>query len=330
MTKTFLESATAVERYAELAIRNKGNKAAFAQAWQEELEDNDVITEDLNETDILPTKIIGAIETAVKDSVVFKHFKPMFNVESGTIWIEDAENPDGAWGHTPLADKKVQDANLKPRVFMPMAIYKLQRLDHMTYLKGGALVAWVLEELPAYVLERLEQAILVGGVKNEDGSDFTAVTPILGDGLAYKSTLTEAAPTRDELFQQLLDVTSSVAGNNADKVIFMTPKAYATLVAGGDAFAVAIMMGQIDFGAGAFETTDILKRGVSATSGATGALPFMVVNPKYYQIGFAGKGLETLTDFEITKNAQVIESRAYVAGTMNKLNGAGYASFTNA
>ena len=71
----FLESKTAVGLYAKLAFEAKGNAGLFNQSWHEILEENGVtITQDVNEDDIIPKKIIGAIETAVLQDVVFAQF----------------------------------------------------------------------------------------------------------------------------------------------------------------------------------------------------------------------------------------------------------------
>ena len=189
MAIEFLETSKAVELYAKLAVETKGNTQAFKRKWKETVEDFGGITQDVNEDDILPKKIIGSIEDTLRSDKVFSQFSPVFNIEPGSLVIDPEENADGAWGHKLNAEKKVQTLALQSRDIFPKAIYKLQRLDHMTYLKGGALVAYVLEELPKYVLQRISQAILVGGVKNEDGTAFNAIRPIIGDELAIKTEL---------------------------------------------------------------------------------------------------------------------------------------------
>ena len=62
MAIEFLNTSKAVELYAKLAVETKGNTQAFNRKWKETVEDYGGITQDVNEDDILPKKIIGSIE----------------------------------------------------------------------------------------------------------------------------------------------------------------------------------------------------------------------------------------------------------------------------
>lgn len=303
----FLNSKTAVGLYAKLAFESKGNGLVFNEAWHDTLEANGVtVTQDVNEDDIIPKKIIGAIETAVLQDKVFAQFKPIFNAEAGSIVIEATENADGAWGHKLNSDKKMQNSVLETRDLFPKAIYKLQRLDHMTFLKGGALVEWVLTELPKYVLQRISQAILVGGVKNEDGTDFNAIRPIIGDSLTDVVDL--PANFTGEQFKEAL-ITSLATVEDDNPTIFVSPNAWAKLALSGDAWSVAMFTGVLDLGGTLIRTSRLPDDA-----------PFLIIDPEAYLLLFSGSGIETLSDFAIMQNSQIIESRAYVAGTLRAPN----------
>lgn len=314
---SYLESNKAVEDFATLAFKAKGSGKKFKDAWLENLDYKGVITQDVNEDDIVPLKIIGSIETAVKDDKVFNKFKPVFNIDAGSLVIEKTENDVGALGHTSLANKTVQHTVLEERAILPKAIYKLQQLDHMTFLKGGALVQWVLAELPKYVLQRISQAILRGGVKNEDGSDYKAIFPINGDELAYSSQLPNAydgAALKEQLIQDIAKVDS------ASPVVFISPEAWAKLALSGDAWSVAMFTGNLDLGG------ELVRTPILSASGTLAEIPYIVVDTSSYLIGFSGSGIETLSDFEIRTNSEIIESRAYVAGSLMAPNRAVYTS----
>lgn len=301
----YLQSLKAARDYAALALKFGGNTDKFNAAWTQNLEDN-AVEMSVNENDVLPTKIIADIQTAIDADPVFSKFSITFNVEAGSIWIEP-ENEVGALGHKKLANKTEQHTTLEQRVLIPEAIYKLQKLDHMTYLKGGALVQWVLKELPLYVIRRISQAILIGGVTNEDGSAFTAIKPIVGDTLTQTHEL-PATRSGNALAQAILSDMSKVRGTN--RVIFIASGAYPELVDAGDAFAVAFLTGQISLGAeGGIVQTDLLDAKTN---------PYVIVDVNSYLLGFAGSGIETLTDFIIMQNAQAIESRAYVMGSLTR------------
>lgn len=304
----YLDSSKAARDYTALAMKFGGNVGKFNVAWKQALTDNapDVVEQAVNENDVLPTKIITDIQTAIDKDPVFSKFKITFGVEAGSIWIEP-ENEVGAKGHKKLANKTEQQTTLEQRVLIPEAIYKLQRLDHMTYLKGGALVRWVMQELPLYVIHRIAQAILVGGVTNEDNSAFTAIKPIVGDTLALTRTLPKVREG-NTLAKAIIEDVAKVRGTN--RVIFIASNAYSELVEAGDAFAVAFLTGAISLGAeGGIVPTDLLD---AATN------PYVIVDVDSYLLGFSGQGVETLTDFQIMQNAQAIESRAYVMGSLTR------------
>lgn len=309
----FLSTSKAVELYAKLAIETQGNVQEFGRKWKDIVSERSeqAITQDVNEDDILPKKIIGAIEDTLRTDRVFSQFSPVFNIEPGSLIIDPNENADGAWGHTINAEKKVQTLALQSRDIFPKAIYKLQRLDHMTYLKGGALVSYVLEELPKYVLQRISQAILVGGVKNEDGTSFTAIRPIIGDTLAIKTELANGYDGQ-ALKERLIEDIASLDADNP--TVFISPAAWAKLALTGDAWSVAMFTGNLDLGGKLVRTTRLPEKN-----------PIVIVDTDSYLIGFSGSGIETLSSFVINTNSQVIESRAYVAGSLKAPNKAIYA-----
>lgn len=310
----FLDTNTAVQKYAELAVQAKGDKRRMMNQWKDLLSDHGVtITEDINEDDILPKKIIGSIQDAIRSNSVFSQFHPVYNIEPGELVMEKQENAVGALGHKTNAAKTLQQTELVSRNIFPKAIYKLQRLDHMTFLKGGALVQWVLSELPRYVVNRVAQAILVGGVKNEGGTKFDAVYPIIGDELAVATQL-KAGYTGDDLKTALLTDVASVDSDNV--TVFLSPKAWAELALAGDAWSVGMLTGNgLNLG-GKLVKTFFLDD----------THPYVVVDTNSYLIGFAGSGVETLSDFAITTNSEYIESRAYVAGSLMKAGIARYAT----
>lgn len=310
----FLDTNTAVQKYAELAVQAKGDKRRMMNQWKDLLSDHGVtITEDINEDDILPKKIIGSIQDAIRSNSVFSQFHPVYNIEPGELVMEKQENSVGALGHKTNAAKTLQQTQLVSRNIFPKAIYKLQRLDHMTFLKGGALVQWVLSELPRYVVNRVAQAILVGGVQNEDGTKFDAVYPIIGDELAVETQL-KATYTGADLKTALLTDVASVDSDNV--TVFLSPKAWAELALAGDAWSVGMLTGNgLNLG-GKLVKTFFLDD----------THPYVVVDTNSYLIGFAGSGVETLSDFAITTNSEYIESRAYVAGSLMKAGIARYAT----
>lgn len=308
----FLNTSKAVEMYATLAAKYNGDVAKFSNQWKDILEQHgEVITEDVNEEDILPKKIVDKIHDAIQDNKVFAEFHPIFNAEVGEVPIEQTDNTSTQSGHKRNANKLEQQVNLTSRMIFPKAIYKLMKLDHMTYLKGGALVEWVLSELPRRVVNLVARAILKGGITNEDGTPFTAVKPIIGDELATKTTLASGYTAADLQKAVLTDVAKL---NGEAPTIFMSPSAWATLALAGDAWSVAMLSDALNLG-GKIVRTPLLDD----------TNPYVVVDTRGYVLAFAGSGVETLADFIITSNSEAIESRAYVAGALATPQAAAYA-----
>lgn len=86
----FLSTSKAVELYAKLAIETQGNVQEFGRKWKDIVSERSeqAITQDVNEDDILPKKIIGAIEDTLKTDRVFSQFSPVFNIEPGSLIID--------------------------------------------------------------------------------------------------------------------------------------------------------------------------------------------------------------------------------------------------
>ena len=94
MTETFIESNNAVELYARLSFETKGHGETFKESWREVLETNGVVlTQDVNEDDILPKKIIGAIEDAVLADKVFRDFNTNHFAPPTGLPLEPARIP---------------------------------------------------------------------------------------------------------------------------------------------------------------------------------------------------------------------------------------------
>ena len=86
------------------------------------------------------------------------------------------------------SEKKSQDAKINPRLIVAQSLFKYVSLpadfvDNAGGLSGSAVVDWVNRELPAKVIRAAEEALLVGGVTNDDtdNSPYTAISSIVDD-----------------------------------------------------------------------------------------------------------------------------------------------------
>lgn len=266
-------------------------------------EDNGIVTQQA--PDDLPTsKLAADIITTMENQPVVNEFNPSLNVEPGEIGIDTTD--DKANGHKANADKTITPEAVETRLFFPKALYKLTRLDHKTYLTQQTIVKYAVNRASAKVADGLAQAILVGGLKNEDGTDYDAIRPIVGD------TLATAVEVEDDPVQIAAAMTRDfIDAPGENKVIFMASDVYKQLTA---AALTNIALLQV------LSDTSIYK--IVPTKVLNGHAAYVVLDTANYELGFAGRGIETITDFVITQNSQYLEARLYAAGTLALKGGA--------
>lgn len=284
-----------------------GNRTKMFKQALEGLTDNGMVIKQAADTSIdeLPGhKLAADVITSMENQPVLDQFSPILDVDPGELAIDKG----GALinGHTANADKVEDEVKAETRDFFPKALYNLTKIDHMTFLTQTRVVKFAVDRASAKVADALAQAILVGGLKNEDGSDFTAVKPILGDSLATEKTVANAP------LQIGAAIAADVADlNAANPVVFIASDVYKSLWANAlDNVAMLQILGK----------DSPFK--IIATPILNGKAAFMVVDPSAYTLGFQSKGIESLSDFAITKNSEYLESRVYAAGTLNRANAA--------
>lgn len=111
-----------------------------------------------------------------------------------------------------VAQKESQTATIKARTIYPQSIYKYVTLpadlvENNGGTTGSGIVDWVTRELPAKVIRAMEEALIVGGVKNDDSGStpYTAVHSITDDVTASGSAYGEVyTPAAGETFLQSL------------------------------------------------------------------------------------------------------------------------------
>lgn len=184
----YLKSDKAVAAWGRALLDSKGDPKAWRDNFRKQAKRDGV---DFGENvSLAPEALIKAVaEQMSNQDSIFAHVnKTGLAYEMVAIPTEE----DGAVGHKNGQKKTEENIEGVTRVFTPADIYKLMKLDHsMVKLNGGiassAIVKYVLRELPRKLIATIDQAILVGGIKNEDGTAFTAITSILSDVTASNS-----------------------------------------------------------------------------------------------------------------------------------------------
>lgn len=208
-TADYLKTDAAIASWG-LALAKAGKeKTDFNKVFRDFAQKRDGITLGEN-VSLVPEAVVNAIAEQLQDpeSIIGHVLNTGLNFEVGAVPTDE----DKTYGHIRGNTKKEVSLTGKTRVITPADLYRLIKLDHaMVKINGGlgssAIVKYVLNVLPRKLREAIDQAILVGGIKNDDegGTDFTAIKSILAD---VKDTDTTYA-----------GVYTPVAGDNARATI---------------------------------------------------------------------------------------------------------------
>lgn len=160
----YLDTPQALEDFADVLVAQAGaGAAAVREAWMNKLEANGVQMAVTGADKLFPAPVVEAVESA------FKAGGPIWNLVDktgldayNTAWDT---NTDGALGHQAGKDKKEATIAIENRVLEGQYIYKYLTLDKETIRKNkstGALLRYVLQELPKRIIASIERAIVIG------------------------------------------------------------------------------------------------------------------------------------------------------------------------
>ncbi len=197
----YLKSDAAVAAWGYALEKSGKNKSDFKRNFAAIAQKRDGI--DLGENvSLVPAAVINAISTQFEDpESIIGHV-----LNTGLNFEVIATETDGGktYGHDTSKTKKETLPKTATRVITPADLYRLIKLDHaMVKINGGlgssAIVKYVLNVLPRKLREAIDQAILVGGIKNDDDetTDFSAITSILTDAKAKNTFATEYEITEE-------------------------------------------------------------------------------------------------------------------------------------
>lgn len=197
----YLKSNTSLEDFANIMAAHAGGKPEDVRsAWGEHLKTTMGIT---NPETLLPQPIITAIEDAFKEggeifNLVNKTGLDVFSVAWDTVTGEDSR----AKGHTRGDDKGEEVITLDKRTLRPQFIYKyltLNKEDVRENRSTGALLRYVLSELPQRIVREIERAIFIGDGRASD-SDYkiNSFVSIKADAAANNTFASRYVPVAGE------------------------------------------------------------------------------------------------------------------------------------
>lgn len=194
----YLKSKVSMEDFAETLRDNAGKSAEEVKtAWKEILIKNGLTDPDYF---VLPEPLITAIEDAVKASGIYNVLNHTGLDVYKTVWDDADEDDDTsrAGGHNKGDTKDEQVLDFDKRVIRAKYIYKYLVLDKETIREQkstGALIRFVLNELPVRIIREIERAVVIGdGRSGGNKRHITSFLTIKADVVADNKFATGYAP----------------------------------------------------------------------------------------------------------------------------------------
>ncbi len=202
--ENYIKSTQAVEDFANVLAAHPGdaNEESVARvraAWKDIAIKNG-LAPDSADYFVLPAPLVTKIEDAVKASGIYNALNHTGLDVARVDWDDtDAEaDTSRAGGHKKGVDKEEQILDFDNRVIRAQYIYKyltLNKEDVRQQRSTGALITFVMNELPTRVVREIERAVVIGDGRSpssnrkirEDASQ-GGFTPILTDALSPSNT----------------------------------------------------------------------------------------------------------------------------------------------
>lgn len=204
--KSYLKTNAAMEAFANILQEQAGKTSDDVKnAWKEHLE---LTMGVVNPEVFLPDTLITEIEDAFRAggeiwNRVAKTGADVFRA----AWDiqDDSDDEDGrarGYNREDQEDKAEQVLELNSRVLRPQFVYKyitLNKEDVKNSRSTGALVRYVLSELPRRIVREVERAIVIGDGR-ADGSDYkiTSFVAITADAAANNAFAVSYTPAEGE------------------------------------------------------------------------------------------------------------------------------------
>lgn len=330
-TDSYLKTDRAVEAWACALMDAKGDAHAWRDNFRKIAQQDGV---DFGENvSLAPELVVNAIAEQLRDEdTLFSHtFKT--GLEYEIVAIPTSE--DGGVGHVDGKKKIEENVEGETRVLTPADIYKLMKLSHsMVKLNGGisgsAIVKYVLRELPRKLMETIDKAMFVGGIKNDDAegakpaTDFSALVSIMSDIKTANSTYasTYTAQAGDNIRATLSKAAGKVL-SSSDRTLVTTPDFFTDL----ENSVVTAGSGSLLFPNGINKgepNINGIRRVITPlwlTKEMLGDYEAVIVDLSAYHI-VGDTTPENFTDYDIDYNKYVWEVVACVGGALANANAA--------
>lgn len=172
--KDYINSRKSMDDYAQVLAKHAGEQPADVKnAWQSHLAKMGITNPEV----LLPAGVVTAIEDAFKEggeiwNLVNKTGLDVYKVMWDTVTGEDSRAK--GYNRADQADKAEEVITLTDRTLRPQFIYKYLTIPKEVVRENrssGALLQYVLSELPRRIVREVERAIVIGDGR-ADGSDY--------------------------------------------------------------------------------------------------------------------------------------------------------------
>jgi ATP-dependent Clp protease protease subunit len=213
--ENYLKTDAAMDAFARILEQNPGEKGGEGSArvrnlWKEHLEAEMGVT---NPEIFLPTPLITAIQNAFEDGgEIWNRVAKVGADVWNAAWDTENDVNDNAgrargYNRADAADKAEQTLTFDDRIIRPQFVYKyitLNKEDIKEQRSTGALVTYILSELPQRIVREVERAIVLGDGRASDDDykikegDPRGFYPILDDAVAGNFFASTVVPVADE------------------------------------------------------------------------------------------------------------------------------------
>lgn len=331
----WLKSEDATKAY-EQALWKADNQGVngFKAAWREELArhayaDNSSIDE-TSVTKLVPTSVITEIEDALNKASELWPLYRKLDVDSFTVGAQLAGLTDDTRAHGYKVSsygttKKTQKFNLVERKLAADFVVKyavLNKGDIRRTDKPGALVKYLLSEMPNYILHAIDRQIILGGYTDMDF--FRSVqTDAKDTSSEFAGNSFVLSATEGDRANLVLDVVGLAAKITAagTKVLVMSPETKVDVITAADGIGRPLV-GYGNDNLAAYLGVDKVITPDWWTDADDANTRAVIIVPEAYGV-VGDTSISAFTNFALKTNEQEYLSEIFAGGALTKVKSAG-------
>ena len=331
----WLKSDDATKAYEQALWRtdNQGVQG-FKSAWREELarhaySENASVDED-SVSKLVPTSVITEIEDALNKASELWPLYRKLDVDSFTVGAQLAGLTDDTRAHGyKVADygtaKKTQKFNLVERKLVADFVVKyavLNKGDIRRTDKPGALVKYLLAEMPNYILHAIDRQIILGGYTDLDffRSVQTDAKDTTNEYSGKNFVMSAAEGTRANLVLDVVGLASKVTASGT-KVLVLSPDTKVDIISAADGIGRPLV-GYGNDNLAAYLGVDKVITPDWWTPEDDAKTRAVVIVPEAFGV-VGDTSISAFTNFALKSNEQEYLSEIFAGGALTKVKSAG-------